>query len=466
MNPPQPSPGRTVAVVGGGFSGTLFALKLSAARPDWRVLLIEPSRPARGLAYGAAAPQHLLNVPVTRMEVGLKPAFATWLEQRRELLADALAEADGRLADAFVPRRLFGDYLAERLEEGLHRPNLALIEGEVVSLADKPRAVVLADGRTLAADQVVLALGNLPGASPFRPSPRLVADPWAAGALDSIAPGASLLLIGTGLTMVDVIMSLRARGHRGALHAVSRHGLLPRSHASGGNWRTDFSPGLSPVQTLRAIRREVTRAIALGTPWQRVFDAVRPMVAHVWSLWSPPQKKSFLRHLRSIWEVHRHRMAGRLDAAVRALLADGALTVTAARVLALDAGRDHVAAFIRPPGEKPRLIEADQAILCMGPLMDLRKSPLPLLRDLFARGLVREDALHLGLENRDCALLDTQGVESDWLFALGPSTRPALWEIVAVPEINAQIDQLVGRIASDATPRALHAVFVDIGAGI
>ena len=361
---------------------------------------------------------------------------------------------------------MFGDYLAERLEEGLQRPNLALVEGEAVSLADAPRAVVLADGRKLAADQVVLALGNLPGSSPFKPSPRLVADPWASGALDDIAPGASVLLIGTGLTMVDVIMSLRARGHHGPLHAVSRHGLLPRSHASGGSWRAEFSPGLSPAQTLRAVRRDVARAIAMGTPWQRVFDAVRPMVAHIWSLWNLPQRKTFLRHLRSIWEVHRHRMAGRLDAKIRALLADGALTVSAGRVLAMDAGPDCVTAFIRPPGEKPRMIEADKAILCMGPLMDLRKSPLPLLRDLFARNLVREDSLRLGLENRDCALLDAEGVEADWLFALGPSTKPALWEIVAVPEINAQIDQLVGRIASDTAPRALHAIFVDIGAGI
>jgi uncharacterized NAD(P)/FAD-binding protein YdhS len=142
------------------------------------------------------------------------------------------------------------------------------------------------------------------------------------------------------------------------------------------------------------------------------------------------------------------------------------LRVTAGRVLAVDAGGNYVTVFVRQPGERPHLVEADHAILCMGPLLSLRKSPVPLLRDLFARGLVRADALDLGLESRDCALLDARGAESDWLFALGPLTRPALWEIVAVPEINAQIDQLVGHIASGSAPRALHAIFVDIGAGI
>ena len=460
----RPSAVRTLAVIGGGFSGTLFALKLSAARPDWQVLLIEPSRPGRGLAYGAAEAPHVLNVPVSRMEVGLEPSFAVWLERRKDTIAEALAEADGKLADAFVPRRLFGDYLAERLAEC--RSNLTLVEGEAVAVSDRPRAVQLADGRKLAADQVVLALGNLPAPSPFAPSPRLIADPWAAGALDGVKADAAVLLIGTGLTMVDMILSLRARGHRGALQAVSRHGLLPHSHASGGSWRAGITAGLSPALALRAVRRDVARAADLNIPWQRVFDAVRPMVAHIWSLWSLPQKRSFLRHLRSIWDVHRHRLAQRLDTRLQALLADGTLTVTAGRVLAVDTGRDYVTAFIRQPGERPHLIEADHAILCMGPLLSLRKSPVPLLRDLFARGLVRADALNLGLESRDCALLDARGAESDWLFALGPLTRPALWEIVAVPEINAQIDQLVGHIASGSAPRALHAIFVDIGAGI
>ena len=140
---------RIVAVIGRGFSGTLFALKLSAARTDCRVFLIEPHRAARGVAYGAATQLHILNVPVSRMEVGLQPSFTDWLELRKELLAEALAEAGGRLSDAFVPRRLFGDYLAEQLHQGLSRPNLTLVEGEAVSLAEKPRAVVLANGASL-----------------------------------------------------------------------------------------------------------------------------------------------------------------------------------------------------------------------------------------------------------------------------------------------------------------------------
>ena len=164
-----------MAIVGGGFTGSLLALKLAAAGPGIRVRLIERSRRlGRGVAYGACADEHLLNVPVSRMELGLIPTFADWLSAHPdERVAAALEESGGDLMAAFVPRELFGAYLEERVGDALvtdDGPGIGAVRGEAVGLTRASRpAVRLADGRTIDADQIVLATGNMPPQAPGGP---------------------------------------------------------------------------------------------------------------------------------------------------------------------------------------------------------------------------------------------------------------------------------------------------------
>ncbi|HWU54557.1 MAG TPA: FAD/NAD(P)-binding protein [Rhizomicrobium sp.] len=461
--------GRTVAVVGGGFSGSLFALKLSTARPDWKILLVEEAlHPGRGLAYGACAPHHLLNVPVHRMEVGLEPRFSDWLRQRPGLLAEALDESRGTLADAYVSRQLFGDYVQQLTGEALRRGDLHLVQSKAVAVAPGSRRLHLADGRVIPVDDLVLATGHQSSSLPFKAklSRRVIGDPWAPG-LNGIPSHATVLLVGSGLTMVDTILSLRAQGHTGILHAVARHGLLPRAHKDGGVWPSFLDIGASPVEALQAVRAAVRRAKGQGIPWQRVFDSIRPLVAALWHGWTIGQRAQFLRHLRTLWDVHRHRMAARIAATIDRLLAEGRLKITAGHILALDEHKDGLTLLLRPRGAKAYALDVDVVINCTGPRMDLRNSRHPFLQDLLARGLVRSDPLGLGLDTEDSAVKDAAGTVSGWIYALGPLTRPAWWEIVAVPEINAQIDRLVERLSSARAATApLHTVFVDMGAGI
>jgi len=460
---------KVVAIIGGGLSGSLFALKLSTARPDWKILLVEEVlHPGRGLAYGACGPQHLLNVPVSRMEVGLQPRFSDWLRHNPELLVDALDESDGKLEEAYVPRQLFGNYIQQLTTQAL-RQGVRLVQNKAIAISPDTRRLHLADGRAIPVDIVVLATGHLSPSLPFKakPSQKVILDPWAPG-LDGISTDATVLLVGSGLTMVDTILSLRAQGHKGALHAISRHGLLPHAHRSGGAWPPFLDTRASPVRALRAIRIATRQARNNGIPWQRVFDAARPAVASVWQGWSIGQRAQFLRHLRAIWDVHRHRMAGRTAKKIDDLIEDGTLKITAGRILALDEHWDGVTLLVRPRRARAYALNVDVVINCTGPRTDLRNSRHSLLQNLFSQGLVHSDPLGLGLESEDCAVKDARGATSNWIYALGPLTRPAWWEIIAVPEINAQIDQLVRRlnVERDVATRPLHSAFLDIGAGI
>ena len=476
------APGAGVVIVGGGFTGAVAAMHFALKRPDLQIQIVERDGVVgRGLAYGAATPSDLLNVPVHRLKIGLAPDFEEWLRvskaEAAPAVAIAVAEAGGSLSDAFLPRCLFGDYVAWQF--GTRRKTLApgaiqVVRGAAVGFLDSPRrGVVLDDGREIEGSAVVLALGNpppkapLPSGSPVHDHPGFIRDPWAAGALDGLAREARIVLVGSGLTMVDIALRLSRRGHSGVMTALSRNGRLPSVHALGGSWAPFIEHGkpIPPLELLAIVRAEIRRAEGQGVPWQRVVDALRPSVATIWRSWSHRERQVFLRRLRAVWDVHRHRLAPRVRTELDALIDRGGLVVRRAREItfATQEGRIEVSAVI---GNVQRRIDADAVINCTGPRTDYDQMGDPLILDGRRRGLLGADPLRLGIEADECAVVDREGRRSHWLFALGPLTRPAWWEITAAPEIVAQVRQLAAWLEGGSDPASLEDAFLDLGAGI
>jgi uncharacterized NAD(P)/FAD-binding protein YdhS len=472
----EPNP--VVAVIGGGFAGTMFALKYMRVFPRARVFVVEPEgHLGRGLAYGACSEFHVLNVPVRRMEMGLEPSFASWLVRHPADIAEALVESGGDINDAFVPRFLLGRYLEEQIASVMARgngPGVVHLRAKATHLLDLPAAGVrLGDGRRVHADVIVMALGNLPPRSPFRANGGLsdmknfIADPWAADALQGISPADPVLFVGTGLTMIDVALKLAARLHAGPMLAVSRHGLLPRIYKIGGRWELTTPLEGAPLRIfMRRLRAEMDKAESFGVSWQRVLDAIRPRIPEIWQTWPESERRQFLRHLRTIWDVHRHRMAPRVANKLEALRDRGQLRILAGRIGAFERGKNGTLAEIEPRGGGHRLqFEATHIINCTGPRSDIEGLEMPLITDLRRRGLIARNPLGLGIETVDTAIVDARGLPSSRLYAVGALTRPYLWEITSVAELNAQIGRLVAQLATNAR-RASVANAFGLGIGL
>jgi len=368
--------------------------------------------------------------------------------------------------------------MEERVHQALSlkaRSGFTAIRGEAVRMLDNGEGVLLTDGREIRADIVVLAMGNLPPRPPGGPDRWLydtgyfIPDPWAANAFDDVDPAEPLLLIGAGLTMVDIALRLSAEGHRGPMLAVSRRGLRPGRHKAGGAWG-EFLAGkipASPLALTKLIRAEVAHAEAQNIPWQRVFDAARPAVAAIWESWNARQRKQFLRHLRPRWDIHRHRTAPRIGEALDKLFIGGQLEILPGRIAGYQEAGAYVDAALRLRGGARRDFRCGHVVNCTGPGSDFGKIAIPLVADLRERGLAMADELGVGFETLDCAVLDASGKPSSRLFALGPLTRPAWWEITAVPEINLQIERLVAQIVGQSSiQRLTTADFMDMGEGI
>ena len=238
--------------------------------------------------------------------------------------------------------------------------------------------------------------------------------------------------------MVDVAVTLA--GRVGRIVAVSRRGLVPRGHARPGAppVEADVAGAPTPTALLRALRAEAARA---GS-WRAAVDALRPGTAARWQAFTDADKRSFLRHLRPYWDVHRHRTAPDVMDVVDGLRASGRLRVVAGRVVRAEAVAGGAEVVVRTRGGSADRESAEETfgvqtvVVCTGarPAADT-----PVVRHLVAAGLARPDPLGLGLDtDPDGALVGADGRASGALFTLGPLRQGSLWESTAVPEIRAQ----------------------------
>jgi uncharacterized NAD(P)/FAD-binding protein YdhS len=471
VQPSGPPGGRApvVAVIGGGASGTLATIYLlqaaAAARVPLRIALIDRhGRHGLGQAYATAHPAHLLNSPADRMSAvaGDPGHLVRW------------AAASGIAGDGFMPRQAFGRYLRELLAEAerMAWPSAAVsrITSDVVALTRgglrRPlRLHLAADGR-VDADVAVLATGNQPPAPPcpVPGSPRYVCDPWAPGAMDGIADGSPVMILGTGLTMLDVAIAVTGAHPRTVVHAVSRHALLPRAHRCPPGTAPQAPPAVLDTAApeyaragLPGLIRSVRAAAAEASgDWQAVVDALRPGIPGLWQQLTPDDKRVFLRHVARYWEVHRHRAPLATARRIDLLRSAGRLSVHRGRVVAVSDGPPGLRVRIEQ-GAGPAELAVGWLINATGPAPDVTGTPDPLLRGLLQGGLATPDPLRLGIQaDAAGAVLDTSGRPSDVLFTLGPPLRGQLYETTAVPEIRDQAAALATRLIQACRRRAAH----------
>jgi len=444
---------KRIVVIGGGASGVLVtAHLLRDPSPDLRVTLIEKrENVGLGLAYGTANPNHLLNVRAANMSAFADEPnhFWNWLVAHGEAETTSCSDPF-----CFVPRRVYGRYLGSLIERHLANPSrpgrLNVVHGEVVAIADRQSgiAVTLADGSTHVGHKAVLATGH----DVFTVLPQSCsADPWNESLFAGLDRDGAIVIVGTGLTMVDCVLSLLDNGHRGPIYALSRRGLLPRVHRHTEPVRLDAADvplGTELAYLWRWFRGFVRWHVERGGDWRGAVDGVRPYTQLIWQNLPLDAKRRFLVHARAWWDVHRHRMAPEVDSRLRAAIGRGQLQVIAAKIAHIapnDTGA--LVQFHRRGEPVAETLQAARVIECTGIVTDPLATPNPLLRDLFAKGLCRPDPLGIGLDVTDeCAVIDAKGRPSPRIFAAGPLTRAAFWEIVAVPDIRLQCADLARRL--------------------
>jgi uncharacterized NAD(P)/FAD-binding protein YdhS len=444
-------PVKHLVIVGAGFSGTVTAIEfLKSAPKGARLTIINRSgKMARGLAYGTNSPDHLLNVPAGNMSA-LVDEPHSFIEYVRQF--DPVAHSG-----SFVSRKLYGAYLSDllRLTKEQSCVQCESITGEVCSVvpqANGEKALIrLHTGEQLVADHVVLAFGNFPPATPkgLQPlvnSQHYVEDPWALNTLNIRGDAPRVLLIGCGLTAVDILISLLRLFPKAEITMLSRRGLLPTDHreklpAPGFVTRigADLLAGPATVTAyVRRFRHEIAR---YPDHWREIVAALRPIAPQLWSRLNISERQRFLRHVQPHWDIYRHRVAPQTFRIYQDALAASRAKAIAGRVVSARVTGEHVSMTIIPKGGG-RSIDCsfDRVINCTGPCTDIRKISDPLISFLSKESMIHADALGIGIAvAQDYSVMGGfSGSLShlQWLSYVGPMLKAQLWEATAVPELR------------------------------
>jgi hydroxyacylglutathione hydrolase len=438
-------PIKTIAIIGGGVSGTLTAFHLIRQGTSARVILID-QRPAfgLGLAYSTPSLRHLLNVPAGKISALPDQAdhFLNWLRKNHDPAATE---------KTFAPRAVFGRYIQSLLRstDRLEQEIATVVD---VRIHDSGAVLALSNGCELRADLVVLATGNfdpapLPGITKAASDLGLYRhNAWAPETYEGLHPNAIVALIGTGLTGVDVVLRLRELGHRGRIVAVSRHGVFPNRHDDYTPLSSSAIPLDTPA-TCVAYLRALLAQIRTGAEWRAALDSLRETTNELWLRLPLEEKKRFRRHLQRRWDVVRHRMAPASAAIIESELQNGTLEIREGYLNTIDAAAVGACIALRTRVGSATFY-ADRVINCTGPSMNYRRVASTLLGNMFKRGLVTPGPLGTGFHcSRDGAVIASGGHASEIIFNLGPGRLGDLLESIAVPEIRQQAVELASTLA-------------------
>jgi uncharacterized NAD(P)/FAD-binding protein YdhS len=459
---------RTIAIIGAGFSGTATAVHmLRRARTPLRVVLID-DRPemAAGLAYSANQQDCLLNVPAGQMSLDAS--------RPGELVDFAARQGIQARAPEFLPRALYGRYLWQSLLDAGESAGMgcARIWGRVSRLAqlrDRARSwrIDLDDGHLILADEVVLAIGHPQSACPaalraIRGTSWYVHDPW--GSWPQERPERAprrVLLLGTGLTMADVALRLALRGPEPPeILALSRRGRLPQTQTVF-NRAAVLTDAVASIRSSAGSLRKLARVVhtlsrqvnGVGGDWREVINAVRKIAPELWAGLGIADRQRFLRHVRPIWDVHRHRLPPAAAEELQRLQDAGRLAVRAGTIESANIRRGGIEVLWRPRGAGRReRVVVGRIFNCTGPDYSPARSANALVQSLLSSGLIAPDPLELGIQvAADGEVVGADGRIVKGLYYVGPWLRARDWEATAVPELREHARRLAERLASATT---------------
>jgi uncharacterized NAD(P)/FAD-binding protein YdhS/mannose-6-phosphate isomerase-like protein (cupin superfamily) len=442
VDAPSPRSGHQVVVIGGGLSGAVTAYHLlRRGGPRLRVHVVERGPwLGRGIAFGVESAVFRLNVPASRMSID--PSAP-----------DDFVRFAGASGDpyAFLPRETFGRYVVSRLSDAIAEcpGKLRLFRDEAVAV--DAGGVELRSGLALAADAVVLATGLETPSAPRHFNPRVV-DAWDECGLATLPRHGRVLLLGAGLSALDVVQWLDARAFAGQVTMLSRHGLLPlaheaiAAHASAAHGVDELAD--APRELREMIRWVRGRLDARGDiPWQRAIDRLRPHWAALYRSLSARDRDRFVRHVRPYWDVLRHRAPVDSLALVEEWQREGRLERVAGRAIRIEERADGLEIEIRTRAGAIATQRYDAMVRCLGPSLRMTERPSTLLSSLLERGLARATYGGLGVETDvEGRLIDRDGAPSQRVFGIGAVRRASHWETTSVPDIAPHAARLAAQI--------------------
>jgi len=464
----------TVAIIGGGFCGLMTAVHLMKSTAALKIIIINEGYPfGKGVAYSAHTEKYLLNVRAINMSAftDVPMHFVEWLQGQKKYKHIAR----NILVNVYVPRKIYGQYLASIWQQALeNKPahvEIELVHQKATDIQQHNSTyhILLNNDDILHTDMVILATGNtapreldIPNKS-FLQSKKYFQNPWTKECVSNVKQEESILIVGNGLTMIDTLQGIKENGFNGTVYSLSPNGVALQPHKYNllvydkviEELPQDFT--LYNMFTLVHAHAKALTAVGIGP--HLIIDALRPYIQQIWQAFTLEEKRKFLKRLSHAWTVLRHRIPLHIHEQVQDMRLQKQLVTFSGRIknITEDAGKVQVT-FLNKKTKNLEVIEADRVMNCTGTEANVCRSANELLRNLAAQGTIVPDALQLGVEADPVsgAVININGVKNETMFTIGGNLKGILWESTAVPDLRMQTRRLALHIMQQVHARSMH----------
>lgn len=456
-----------IGIIGGGFTGTMTAAQLvkQATEPCEIVLINENETLNKGIAFNPYSGKHLLNVIAAKMSAypDQPDHFLDWVMRK-----DDFREMDRTLiANAFLPRRLYGSYLCSIWEEtkksaATKKIRLTVVDSFVSDLdvSSDTVSLTLDNGSELNVDYCVIATGNQMPRNPgiknmgFYNSPNYFRNPWMVDSVKDLHDYLPVLIIGNGLTMVDTVLGLSEQGFKREIYSISPNGfnILPHRHNGlmYSKLTEEITGDLSLFDLVKLINKHIKTVRAYGVSAEPVIDSLRPHTQKIWQWLSETEKALFMARLRHLWGVARHRIPLHSHDKIQQLRIDGRLHINSGKIINIEESKDFIeVVYFDRKDHEMKTIKVSRVINCTGPETDLMKLEQNFLKSCCLKGILKQDRFKLGIiaNTESFQIIDANnGQPHANLFTLGSNLKGELWESTAVNELRTQAEKLAEKL--------------------
>ncbi len=450
--------GISVVIAGGGFCGLMTLVNLiKKSSHKINITLINKGYPlARGVAFHSYSELHLLNVEARNMSAFADQPehFVEWCRSYNEVGTHA-----DDIPTTYFPRNLYGKYLLDIFNSSISDldPNIKvnLVDDEMSDIEKNEESFIVytSQGKKIQADKIVLATGNCEPGPPVLNNPEFIkskkyfSNPWSEQAVLNLKNNDDVLIIGSGLTMADVIIGLREKDFTGKIISLSPHGfnILPHRKSTPQRYILDeLNPPYTLENLFRLFYKHIRQARKHGQSGETVVDAIRAKTQEIWQNISHDDKKKFMTHLRHIWGVARHRLPSKIHSQIQQMIQDKKLEIIAGRIKNINDCENGIEVIAQRRKDQSELvIKVARIINCTGPQTDIRKQNSALYNSLLKKGMIRPDEMNLGIDaNSEFQVIEANNNTCESIYAIGSLLKGKLWESTAVPELRSQASRL------------------------
>ena len=419
-------------VIGHGASGALLSYNLiNLGNAGLKVgILNKSNEPATGIAYSTKFECHLLNVPAKKMS-GLADDDLDFLNYLGE----------PNMGYEFLPRKTYGEYLKKRFNDAIKLADdknitLDYISNEAISCCKLENNLfeIKTENDRYYTKNIVLAIGNsnkIPGffnKPEIKNHPGIILQAWDFDKIYQIKSDNSVCIVGSGLTMIDIVMLLQSNNFNGKIDIISRHGYAPLPHnLESYKYNLDIKWELtSPLKLIKQFKQELKK-LDKNIPWQSLIDSIRPYTQKIWQNFSDIQKSQFNRHLRALWDIHRHRIDKKLYDNFENLKQQGTITQHSGGLKNIELYGNKFNITLKTSKITPDII-----INTTGLKTEFNSDHSLLVASLLENKLIQPGPLNMGLQ------VDANYRVNNNIYTIGFPMIGCIWETIAIPDIKFQ----------------------------